>query len=127
MLSKNFSRISSSVKCLCLRTKAENFRNVPKPNFDLYVISFIYTNFEAFNTFSAIFTVLLIEAISLPNFIGLGCLDQILRGGGGTPQTYTLSKSPVLIGLRTSKPGLLNFLKTKVKLFNKIARRLGFA
>ena len=24
-----------------------------------------------------------IEAISLLNFIGLGCLDQILRGGGG--------------------------------------------
>ena len=39
-----------------VRTKAENFRNAPKPNFDLYVISFICTNFEAFTTFSAIFT-----------------------------------------------------------------------
>ena len=29
-----------------------------------------------------------------------GCLDQILRGlAENTPQTYTLSKSPVLIGL----------------------------
>ena len=35
-----------------MRTKAENFRNAPKPNFDLYVISFICTNFEAFTTFS---------------------------------------------------------------------------
>ena len=39
-----------------VRTKAENFRNAPKLNFDLYVISFICTNFEAFTTFSAIFT-----------------------------------------------------------------------
>ena len=39
-----------------MRTKAENFRNAPKPNFDLYDISFICTNFEAFTTFSAIFT-----------------------------------------------------------------------
>ena len=56
---KIFSRISSSVKCLChigVRTKVENFRNAPKPNFDLYVISFICSNFEAFTTFSAIFT-----------------------------------------------------------------------
>ena len=39
-----------------MSTKAENFRNAPKLNFDLYVISFICTNFEAFTTFSAIFT-----------------------------------------------------------------------
>ena len=39
-----------------MRTKAGNFRNAPKLNFDLYVISFICTNFEAFTTFSAIFT-----------------------------------------------------------------------
>ena len=39
-----------------MRTKAENFRNAPKPNFDLNVISFICTNFEAFTKFSAIFT-----------------------------------------------------------------------
>ena len=39
-----------------MRTKAENFRNAHKPNFDLYVISFICINFEAFTTFSAIFT-----------------------------------------------------------------------
>ena len=39
-----------------MRTKAEDFRNAPKPNFDLYVKSFICTNFEAFTTFSAIFT-----------------------------------------------------------------------
>ena len=35
--------------------KAENFPNVPNANFDLYVISFIRTNFEAFTAFSAIF------------------------------------------------------------------------
>ena len=39
-----------------MRTKAENFRSAPKPNFDLYAISFICTNCEAFTTFSAIFT-----------------------------------------------------------------------
>ena len=38
-----------------MRTKAENFRNAPKPNVDLYVISFICANFEAFTLFSAIF------------------------------------------------------------------------
>ena len=37
-----------------MRTKGENFRNAPKPNLDLYVISFICTNSEAFTTFSAI-------------------------------------------------------------------------
>ena len=38
------------------------------------------------------------------NFIGLGCLDQILRGlvENTPPQTYTLSKSPVLIGLKVT-------------------------
>ena len=35
-----------------MRTKPENFRNAPKPNFDLYVISIICTNFEAFTIFS---------------------------------------------------------------------------
>ena len=34
--------------------KAENFRNALMPKFDLYVISFIRTNFEAFTTFSEI-------------------------------------------------------------------------
>ena len=38
-----------------MRTKAENFRK-PKPNFGVFVTSFICTNFEAFTTFSAIFT-----------------------------------------------------------------------
>ena len=44
----------------------------------------------------------LIEAISLPNSIALGCLNQILRGmvENIPPQTYTLSKSPVIFGLR---------------------------
>ena len=45
----------------------------------------------------------MIGAISLPNFIDLACLDQILRGlvenTPPPPQTYTLSKSQVLIGL----------------------------
>ena len=43
----------------------------------------------------------LIEGISLPNFIGLGCRDHILLGlvENTFPQTYTLSKSQVLIGL----------------------------
>ena len=42
-----------------------------------------------------------INSISLPNFIGLDCLNQILRGlVENTPsQTYMLSKSPVLIRL----------------------------
>ena len=50
------------MKCLCLRQpywredKSRKFSKSPKPNFDLYVISFICTNFEAFTTFSAIFT-----------------------------------------------------------------------
>ena len=60
---KPFSRISSSVKCRWLRqpyhigvqTKAENFRNDPKAILNLYGVSFICTNFEAFTTFSAIF------------------------------------------------------------------------
>ena len=39
-----------------MRIKAEKFQNAPKPNFDLFVVSFIYTNFEAFSTFGAIFT-----------------------------------------------------------------------
>ena len=45
---------------------------------------------------------------SLENFIGLGCLDQILQGGEGwktPPQTYTLSKSPVLIRLKITTWG----------------------
>ena len=44
----------------------------------------------------------IIQAIILLSFVGLGCLDQILQGGGGentSPEAYTLSKSPVLIGL----------------------------
>ena len=55
---KTFSRMSSSVKCLCLtRTnKSRKLRNAPKLNFDLYVMSFICTNFEAFTTSSAICT-----------------------------------------------------------------------
>ena len=36
--------------------KAENFQNALNPNYDLYVRSFICTNFEAFAAFSAIFT-----------------------------------------------------------------------
>ena len=36
--------------------KAENFRDASKPNFDLYVISFICTNFEAFTKFSTVYT-----------------------------------------------------------------------
>ena len=39
-----------------VRTKAENFPNTSDPNFDIYVICFIYTNFEASTTFSTIFT-----------------------------------------------------------------------
>ena len=40
------------------------------------------------------------EGISLPNFIGLDCLDKILRRlVENTPQIYTLLKSPVLIVL----------------------------
>ena len=46
----------SEAAIIGVRTKAENFRNAPKPNFDLYIISFICTNFEAFTTFSTIFT-----------------------------------------------------------------------
>ena len=42
-----------------------------------------------------------IEAISLPNFIGLNCLDQILQGlvENTPPRLNKLSKSPVLKGL----------------------------
>ena len=36
--------------------RRRKFSNVPDPNFDLSVISFICTNFEAFTTFDAIFT-----------------------------------------------------------------------
>ena len=38
----------------------------------------------------------LIEAISLPKFISLGCLDQILRGGGveNTPSDLHALKKP---------------------------------
>ena len=32
-----------------MTTKPENFRNAPKPNFDLYVISFICSENEAKN------------------------------------------------------------------------------
>ena len=39
-----------------VRTKAENCQNAPIANFDLYAISFICTNFEAFATISTIFT-----------------------------------------------------------------------
>ena len=46
--------LSEAASYIGVRTKAENFRNVPEPNFDLYVISFICTNFEAFTIFSAI-------------------------------------------------------------------------
>ena len=45
------------------------------------------------------------------NFIGLGFLDQILRGWWKTPlppQIYTLSKSLVLVGLRRLRSDLLN-------------------
>ena len=50
------------MKCFCLRqpywrkNKSRKFSNYPKPNFSLYVISFICTNFEAFTTFRAVFT-----------------------------------------------------------------------
>ena len=37
------------------RTKVENFQNTLNPNFDLYVMDFICTNFKAFTTFGAIF------------------------------------------------------------------------
>ena len=33
-----------------IQTKVENFQNAPNPNFDLYVISLICTNLEAFTT-----------------------------------------------------------------------------
>ena len=51
----------------------------------------------------------LIGTICLPNFIDLGCLDQILRGlvENTLPQTYTLSKSPLLIGLKDDQFDLL--------------------
>ena len=49
-LSKNF------FKNFFFSEMPENFRNAPKPNFDLHVISFICTNFEVFTTFSPIFT-----------------------------------------------------------------------
>ena len=41
---------------VAIRTKAENFQNSPNAKFDLYVISFICTNFDAFTTFSGTFT-----------------------------------------------------------------------
>ena len=54
-----------------IQTKVENFQNVPNPNFDLYVISLICTNLEAFTTFSTIFThILLTSDISKHNTSG---------------------------------------------------------
>ena len=41
---------------LVYEQEAENSPNTQDPNFDLYVISFICINFEAFTTFSRIFT-----------------------------------------------------------------------
>ena len=59
---KPLLRTFSSVKCLCLRhphrhtNKSRKFSKSHNPNFDLYVIRFICTSFEAFTTFSAFFT-----------------------------------------------------------------------
>ena len=51
-----------------IQTKVENFQNAPNSNFDLYVISLICTNLEAFTTFSIIFThILLTSDISKHN------------------------------------------------------------
>ena len=46
----------SEAAILVYEQKVANFQNAPNPNFDLYVISFICSNFDAFTTFSAIFT-----------------------------------------------------------------------
>ena len=46
----------SEAAILAWEQKQKIFEMPPKSNFDLYVISFICTNFEAFTTFSAIFT-----------------------------------------------------------------------
>ena len=61
------------------------------------------------------------EAISLPNFIGPGWLNQILRGLAEThlpPDLYinTLSKSPVLVRLRseTFKTLFIKLIRDKV-------------
>ena len=64
-----------------MRTKAENFRNAPKPNFDVYVTSFICTNFEAFTTFSAIFTRIRCTIINCQQTsIEVNYIQQILIG-----------------------------------------------
>ena len=44
------------VAILLYEQKQKVFKMPSDPNFDLYVISFIRTNYEAFTTFGAIFT-----------------------------------------------------------------------
>ena len=60
-----------------MRTKADNFRNAPERNFDLYVICLFCTNFEAFTTFSAIFTRIRRTIIDHSEFITGQC-EKIL-------------------------------------------------
>ena len=69
----------------------------------------------------------LIENINLPNFIGLGYLDQILRGLveniSPPPQIYTLSKSSVFIGLIQRGPAVkeVHFKKARHWTFWKVS------
>ena len=70
----------------------------PKDHYDVIMTSLHNVWFSKLHTWWN-----LIEAVSLVSFIGLGCLDQLLWAVvDNTPQTYTLSKSPVLIGLMWS-------------------------
>ena len=64
----------------------------------------------------------LIEAISLPNFIGLGCLDQILRGGRWkTPPTdlHALTKpSPYRVKRKQTCEIVKHFMETSAHSVN---------
>ena len=47
-----------------MRTKAENFRNASKPNFDLYVLSFICTNLPHLVQFLHVSAVLILWGLA---------------------------------------------------------------
>ena len=53
----------------------------------------------------------MIQAISLPSPIGLGCLDQILQGSV-SPLDLHILKSPVVIGLSSTKLWLFTNMNT---------------